>query len=278
MFATTNSRVFLSRRRTGRMLWGLVIVAYGWAVAAARGEDETNPVFLKRAEKAFLAAKGRMEAEKTNEVALWQFGRAAYDWADLQTADARKSEIAKEGIAACQRLIAENPASAEGHYYLGMDMGELAETETLGALKLVRQMESEFKLVQEKNAKLDNAGPERNLGLLYRDAPGWPTSIGNREKAREHLQKAYELAPSCPENLMNIVESELKWDETAKAARDMRTLEELWPKAQKEFAGEEWEVAWADWTKRREAAAKKLSVARHVATSPHGQEQPGDSK
>ncbi len=78
-----------------------------------------------------------------------------------------------------------NPNSAPAHYYLAMNLGQLARTEFLGALKLVREMEREFKTAAELDAQFDFAGPERSLGLLYRDAPGWPVSIGSKRKARE---------------------------------------------------------------------------------------------
>ena len=46
----------------------------------------------------------------------------------------------------------------------------------------------------------DLAGADRALGLLYYEAPGWPLSVGNKNKARQHLQRAVKLAPTYPEN------------------------------------------------------------------------------
>ena len=66
-----------------------------------------------------------------------------------------------------------------------MNLGQLARTELLGALKLVKEMEREFKTAADLDKQFDYAGPERCLGLLYRDAPGWPASIGSRRKARD---------------------------------------------------------------------------------------------
>ena len=53
--------------------------------------------------------------------------------------------LAQQGIAACRQLIARTPKSAPAHYYLAMNLGQLARTELLGAFKLVREMEREFK-------------------------------------------------------------------------------------------------------------------------------------
>jgi tetratricopeptide (TPR) repeat protein len=247
----------------------LLLFCLGGNILNLLADDAPNPVFLQRAEKAFLAAKGRLDADTNNPTALWKFSRAAYDWADLQTTDARRKDIAEQGIAADRQLLAADPNSVEGHYYLGMNLGELAMTETLGALKLVREMEAEFTLVLHTNAAFDNAGPDRNLGLLYRDAPGWPASIGNRAKARQHLQQAVILTPGFPENLLNLIEAELKWGEPDLARRDLKTLDELWPKSHQLYTGPEWELSWVDWNKRREEDHKKAGAAAGTATSPH---------
>ena len=240
-----------------------------------RADDAPNPVFVQRAEKAFLAAKTRLQSDTNNPVALWQFSRAAFDFADLQTTDTRRKDIAEQGIAAARQLLAADTNSVEGHYYLGMNLGELAETESLGALKLVREMEAEFTLVLHTNAAFDNAGPDRNLGLLYRDCPGWPASIGNRAKARQHLQQAVILTPGFPENLLNLIEAELKWGEPTLALRDLKTLDDLWPKSHQLYTGPDWELGWSDWNKRRDETHKKTAAAAETtASSPHNKSSP----
>ena len=90
----------------------------------------------------------------------------------------------------------------------GHDYGQLARAEapSLAAYRLVRQMEREFKTAADLDKSFDYAGPERTLGLLYRDAPGWPVSIGSRRTAREYLELAAKLAPDYPGNHLNLVE------------------------------------------------------------------------
>src|SRR5205823_14683162 len=78
----------------------------------------------------------------TNDAeAAWQFGRACFDWADFAKDDDQRESVANEGIAACRQLIARDPKSVAGHYYLAMDLGQLAQTKTLGALRIVQEME-----------------------------------------------------------------------------------------------------------------------------------------
>jgi tetratricopeptide (TPR) repeat protein len=273
MSATPKSTKLQGPQKTTFRLIFTVLFLIGF-IAGARADDAPNPVFVKRFENAFLAAKTRLEGDPSNSAALWQLARAAFDWADVQTASAKRAEIANQGITAARRLLAQDPKSMEGHYYLGMDLGELAETETLGALKLVHEMESEFTIALKANASFDHAGPDRNLGLLYRDAPGWPTSIGSHAKARQHLQQAVIVAPDYPDNILNLIESEIKWGDLAAAKRDLKSLDEVWPKAQKHYAGEEWEPDWADWTKRRDDTRKKAAAVPVVSSSPHNKTSP----
>ena len=147
------------------------------------GEAQTK-ISAAFAEKEFERAQGRFSVGCQQSDQRWQFARAAFDFAEFSTNDTQRAALANQGIAACRQLVAREPKLAAGHYYLAMNLGQLARTEYLGALTLVKEMEPEFKAAAELDPQFDHAGPERNLGLLYRDAPGWPVSIGNPSKAQ----------------------------------------------------------------------------------------------
>ena len=139
--------------------------------------------------------------------------------------------VAQAGIAACRQLLARDPKSAPAHYYLAMDYGELAQAEapSMAAYKLIREIEREFKAAADLDERLDFAGPPRCLGLLYRDAPGWPISIGSKHKAREFLERAAALAPDYPENQLNLVESHVRWHQAPEAEKAWQKLEASGP-------------------------------------------------
>ena len=243
------------------MKCGLATAIFFLAAGNVFADEAQDKIFAARAEAEFHRAQIRFQSDTDNSTNVWQFARACYDFADFATNDTERAAIADQGIAACRQSLAHETSSAPVHYYLAMDLGQLARTELLGALKLVREMEREFKTAADLDKLFDFAGPERNLGLLYRDAPGWPASIGSERKARNFLDQAEKLAPDYPENHLNFAESFLQWHESAAAKKELAALDSLWPEAQKEFTGEKWEQSWDDWTMRRAAARKKLEEA-----------------
>jgi tetratricopeptide (TPR) repeat protein len=235
----------------------LALVCFFAIVATTWADDTRDGVYAERARVAFEQAQAQYRSQMDNPVIAWNFARTCYDWADWATNKVQRATIAREGIAAChQSLLFTNSTSA--HYYLAMNMGQLAQSEGLGALKLVRQMQSEFLIAADLDPATDFGGPERGLGLLCRDAPGWPLSIGNRSRARQFLEQAVTLAPNYPENVLNLAESEFMWGQKAEAGKEFAALESLWPSAQKVLTGEKWEQSWDDWSKRRDVLRTKL--------------------
>lgn len=204
------------------------------------------------AERQALYAK-----EPQNIDVAWQFARACFDFADFATNRSERAELAQQGIGACRQAIARQSNSAPSHYYLALNLGQLARTRTLGALRLVSEMEKEFLAAIHLDPHFDYAGPDRSLGLLYRDAPAFG-SIGSRPKAREHLQRAVELEPDYPENRLTLIESELKWNDRTSAGSELKALEQHLPKAHAQFSGPGWAGSWADWDQRLAGFKKVL--------------------
>ena len=226
-----------------------------FAAAAAFGQSAEKK-FLARSENELAQAQKIFQADKNNSTNAWLFARVCFDVAEQATNATQRAANARLGIAASQHLLARDPKSAPGHYGLALNDGELADAEapSLAAYKLVHEIESEFKTAAALDEKFDYAGPARCLGLLYRDAPGWPLSIGNKHKAREWLDRAVTLAPDYPENYLTLATAHLRWHEPDEAGRVLKKLAVIWPAAQTNFTGVAWERSWHDWTKQRAAA------------------------
>jgi hypothetical protein len=255
--ATLNSKVKPAKVKPAAKR---ALVLGAWLAVAgstlAGGADATS--FAARAEAEYHRAQNQFQSNTNDATAAWEFARACFDFDDFVTNNTDHATIANRGIVACRQAIAHKPDSAPAHYYLGQDLGQLARTETLGALKIVKEMEREYKTAVRLDGHFDYAGPERSLGLLYRDAPGWPLSLGSRHKARDWLELADKLAPEYPENHLNLVESYLQWHDRTGAERELKALNALWPAARTNLVGPAWERSWADWSARREVARKNL--------------------
>lgn len=226
---------------------GLLLSTLLAAASFAPAGAADSSVFAERAFRSYEKCRLRLQADATNTVAGWQFARACFEWAEFATNDTQRAGLAERGIAVTRDVIGREPNLGAAHYYLAMNLGQSARTKILGALSLVEEMETEYKLARILDPKLDFTGPARSLGLLYVDAPGWPVSIGSNGKARTLLREAVKGSPDFPENRFCLIETYQKWNERTNAAAEVKATAVLLPAARKKYSGEEWESSWADW-------------------------------
>ena len=229
-----------------------------------RAEDTESTA----AQRSFDRAKQEHEQHPEDPETTWRFARASFDLADTATKNSDRAEIAQQGIAVCSQALAKTPNSGPLHYYLALNKGQLARTKSLGALKLVDQMEAEFTKAIALDPSFDYAGPDRSLGLLYRDAPAL-ASIGDRNKARQHLRRALELAPEYPGNRLSLIESALKWGDRKDALQELKLLENSWESARAKFIGPAWASSWTDWEARLEKVRKALGESARNESPRH---------
>jgi len=247
--------------------WAL---SFGLGTSGLRAAGDVARVtsIRSRPERLYDEAKARFQKETNSVEAAWEFGRATFDLADLSTNDTQRAALAHEGIDACRHGVRLDPESAGAHYYLGLNYGQLAQTKLLGAIKLVDSMEESWKKTIQLDPKFDYAGGHRTLGVLYRDAPGWPTSIGSRSKARQHLQKAVELCPEYPGNRLSLFEAYAKWGEKKAVQAQVKETEEFLKAARQRLTGEDWTLDWQDWDQRWEKIKARCAIV--AARSPRG--------
>ena len=218
----------------------------------------------------FQEAQARYRGAPGEAAAAWQFGRACFELAEFPTNRSERASLAEAGMAACRLAIARASNSAPAHYYLGLNLGQLARTKGPSALKLVDQMERAFIRTRELDERLDYAGPDRHLGVIYRDAPPI-VSVGSRSRARTCLQRAAKLAPQYPENGLNLIEAYVKWGERADASRELQALTNAWPAARTNLTGVAWAASWVDWEERLQKLRKKIGQPKPSLGAPQSQ-------
>jgi hypothetical protein len=213
--------------------------------------------FVAEAEAAYRAAQNIYSTNQSAQAGI-DAARTAFDYADLAPNDTIRETVANNGITAARTVIASDTNSAPAHYYLALDIGQVARTKMLGALKLLTEMERELKTVVQLDPKFDYAGAYRTLGVLYLEAPGWPTSVGSKTKARANLEKALELAPEDPDNHLSYMEALAKWREWKTLTEKLSDYKAIIPAAKQKFTGPDWNYEWHDWAKREQAIQAKL--------------------
>ena len=211
------------------------------------------------AESAYQAAKVQLAAKPKDAETAWKFASACFDRAEFAINNNDRAALGNEGIKAMRALLERDPNSAPGHYYLAMDIGEVAQTKKLKALAMVAEMEKEFLRAKELDEKFDYAGADRNLGVLYMKTPGWPTSIGDQVKAKAHLLRAVELAPEYPENHLNLMDGFLKWNNRTEAEKEIVEVRKVMAEAKRNFPGEQWASSRDDWRNRFAKIELKLA-------------------
>jgi hypothetical protein len=233
------------------------------SLSGLQADDDRTPIqkkYAARTQKAFEDAKARYLADTNNVKLAIAFASAAFDSGDAAADDSKREDYAHDGMAVANHLLDQDAKSAAGHYYLAMNEGQWAKADapSLTSYRLVKEMEKEFKLANTYDETFDYAGPARCLGELYRDAPGWPLSIGSKKRAREYLEKASKIAPNYPENRLNLAESYLKWKDLDAARKELSGLDAIWSKAKTQLSDPYWDQPWEEWAARRAALHQKL--------------------
>lgn len=240
-----------ARRIKFRSVLTFVLTLLAMRVQAA---DSVN--FRAEAEAAYRAALATYETNKHSADAAIAAATRAFDYADLAPNNQIRENISTAGMAIAREVIARDTNSVAGHYYLALNIGQLARTKMLGALKLLDEMEMELKMVIKLDPKFDYAGGHRTIGVLYAEAPGF--SVGDKGKAKVHLTKAVELAPEFPDNHLCYMEALAKWHDWKTLTEKLGEYRAILPAAKEKFTGKEWGYEWHDWTRREKVIAGKL--------------------
>jgi len=234
-----------------RLLQGLAWILMVFSGGAGPGVlGDVLPQALAAAQETYASTRLKFHASPAEAGSAWQFARACFDLADYSTNDHQRAKLAEEGIAAARADLRASPDSGPGHFYLALNLAQLARTKGFGALSLIREMEKSFLRAIELDPHLARAGPDRSLGMLYLDAPGWPVSIGSKRKAREHLERAVSLEPDYPDNHLSLLEARVRWREKDLLVEGAVRYLELLPEARKKYTGAAWEQSWHDWDER----------------------------
>jgi tetratricopeptide (TPR) repeat protein len=131
----------------------------------------------------------------------------------------------QQGQSCAETLIREAPGRVEGHYWLAMNLCGQADVggKLLGHRLLPRILE-ELKRAIGLDEGYDQAGAHRVLGRICYEAPGWPLSVGDLQKSRQHLQAAVRLAPNTSTNHLYLAQTLIRLQDNPAAVRQLEQV------------------------------------------------------
>jgi len=123
----------------------------------------------------------------------WRLSRALFFDGQEETDRQQKALRFREGIAAGQGAVDSEPNKVEGHFWLGVNSGLLAEVVgPLQALGFVRRAIKHLKRACEICPQYHGAGPLRVYARLKHKLP-WP--LGSRVDSESLFNRAISLCP-----------------------------------------------------------------------------------
>ena len=138
--------------------------------------------------------------------------------------DASRAGYYEKGLTYAEKLVAQQPDGAAGHYWKALNLSGLADVNRLRGFKLLPQIMDELERSLALDETFDQAGAHRVLGRIYFEAPGWPVSVGDRKKSLEQLTAAVRLAPDNSTNHLYLAETLLAMGEKAQAREELEKV------------------------------------------------------
>ncbi|MFN5049853.1 tetratricopeptide repeat protein [Roseateles sp.] len=120
------------------------------------------------------------------------------DWAVIryQTPAAERERRFEALAAKAHKLSESHPGRSEPLVWEGIVVSSWAgEKGGLGALGLVKQAKTLYEHAIKIDGQALDGSAYNSLGVLYYKVPGWPLGFGDKDKARELLQRALQINP-----------------------------------------------------------------------------------
>ena len=161
-----------------------------------------------------------LEVQPNSYEAAWKGARGAlYVWR-MTLDETEKRTVASMALDMARTAQKLNPDGGEGYFFAGMAFQAYAvSVGVLNILQATPQVKQSLDRALDIDPDLLLGAPHMYLGLMYHLLPGFPLSIGNRQSALRHMEKAVEARPDSPIRLMyyaDILRTNRRFEEAAK--------------------------------------------------------------
>lgn len=200
------------------LLLGVCLLCIGWTGMAGAQAD---PLLMEEAEAAFEAKRTFADGERAVALfedvlasdpvsvqAMIRIAELHYWLVELSDEGVERLPLLQYGLETAQRATELDENHPEAFYWVGVLTGRVGEERgILQSLFMVKDIMAAVERTLELQP--DHAGAHLIASQVYRKAPGWPLSIGDKKKAIEHGEAAVRLDPNKTVNVLNLAEAYL---------------------------------------------------------------------
>ena len=127
--------------------------------------------------------------------AAWKLARADY-WLGGHAPDAERRKFLEDGIDAGRKAVALHPDRPEGHFWIGANMGALAESFGIRqGIRYRKPIKEELETVLKIDPGFMLGSADRALGRWYAEVPR--LFGGSRRLAEQHLRESLKYNPDA---------------------------------------------------------------------------------
>jgi tetratricopeptide (TPR) repeat protein len=217
-----------------------IVLAVGLVAAQADDPDALyrNREDLSSAQRAEHVWADRLKAKPDDFESAWKLARARY-WLGKHIAEKDRKAMLESGIEAARVAVRVAPNKPEGHFWIGANMGSLAESFGVHqGLKYRGEIKSELETVLRLDPAFQEGSADRALGRWYNKVPG--LFGGSNKQSEAHLRKALTYDPQSTATLYFLAETlidEGKKDEAKQSLQKVldAPLDPEWTPEDKEF-------------------------------------------
>ena len=134
----------------------------------------------------------------SNYEVLWRLAKYKYYVADRQKDQANRTNLLEAGIEAAKKAVQLNDKRPEGHFWLGANYGEYADSKgAFTSLGLIKAIRKEFETVLKIDATYENGAAYLALGEMDLSLPG--LLGGSERRGFEMLENGLRVGPNNSE-------------------------------------------------------------------------------
>lgn len=193
------------------VLGGAAAGVYARAPHLAAALEEAEGAFRAKqtaadGERAIALYEKVLDADARHVGALLRLAELHY-WVGEMIGD-EALPVLERGLAYAEQAVQLAQREADAHYWFAVLTGRIGEERgILQSLFMVKDIMNAVDRALELDD--EHAGAHLVASQVYRKAPGWPLSVGDKKKAIEHGAEALRLEPNKTIHALNLAEAYL---------------------------------------------------------------------